>query len=522
MPSIIIKEIDETSAGLSVGTDVVYVIGMATSKTINDCKDVPTLFESLETFRECIGNTPYTWAVDQDVAGPSFSSITPSVENAVDVDATNANVIKFISKFNSTCLNLNNLIYPSETPVEIVYTYTVGDTSQYWQDDKGGPVIYDLSTYGIVLDGGYTASNGDTITLEISYSVADAWSENSYVTPIVSAGTYDLGYVYAAEVLGGGLPVVYYAYSETDTLSGLYQAMDKALDIVADKGEFSPKYITSGGYPVLGYKSNVIASKMIEVAVGRGDAVALIDHTNNRERALTGDTSVYAETKEFIGDTVNGQFGALFTPWATYATTSLEASNTNIQMPGSFAYCTSLAQSVKTNANWLAIAGVARGLVSNIIPGSLNTKELLTNTIADSYQKDTDVSINAITNIRPYGLTIWGNRTLKKNTVDEGTSATSFLNLRNLVNDVKKIAYTAAKSLMFEQNTDILWINFKSKLTPTLDRMTSGQGLSGYKIIKETTSDRTKVKAKIILYPVYAVEKFEITVIIRNEDIEVA
>ena len=68
-------------------------------------------------------------------------------------------------------------------------------------------------------------------------------------------------------------------------------------------------------------------------------------------------------------------------------------------MPGSFAYCTSLAQSVKTNANWLAVAGVARGLVSNIIPGSLNTKELLTNTIADSYQKDTDVSINAITNI---------------------------------------------------------------------------------------------------------------------------
>ena len=90
-----------------------------------------------------------------------------------------------------------------------------------------------------------------------------------------------------------------------------------------------------------------------------------------------------------------------------------------------------------------------------------------------------------------------------------------------MVSDVKKIAYTAAKSLIFEQNTDVLWINFKAKVTPLLDKLLSGSGISNYKIIKEPTTNKTKIKAKIILYPVYAVEQFEIDIILRDEDVEI-
>ena len=87
--------------------------------------------------------------------------------------------------------------------------------------------------------------------------------------------------------------------------------------------------------------------------------------------------------------------------------------------------------------------------------------------------------------------------------------------------DVKKVCYTAAKTLMFEQNSEMLWTQFKSKIMPTLDRMTTGHGLSGYKIVRLPSNDKTKLKAQIILYPVYAVEKFDITIVMTNEDLAV-
>jgi hypothetical protein len=96
-----------------------------------------------------------------------------------------------------------------------------------------------------------------------------------------------------------------------------------------------------------------------------------------------------------------------------------------------------------------------------------------------------------------------------------------------LICDIKKVAYTAAKSLLFEQNTEILWNKFKTQLTPTLDKMVHGYGLSSYKIIKATTKyDGTplakgEIAAVIRIVPVYAVEDFEITVVMTDEGVEV-
>lgn len=264
-----------------------------------------------------------------------------------------------------------------------------------------------------------------------------------------------------------------------------------------------------------------LSQKMISVAQERGDSVAFIDHTNNPARELIGGNSVY-EVLKTVGEGTgftDGEFGALFTPWASYTTVkeAIEVPAMQI-MPASFGYLLSLGKSLRNNPNWLAIAGVARGLVPYI--QSLNTVQRLSNTIADAYQPRDNVAINPITNIKPYGLTIWGNRTLKKNVGN--ITATAMLNIRNLISDVKKVTYTTAKSLMFEQNSDVLWVNFKAGITPLLDQMLSGQGLSGYKVIRGVTTEKAKVVANIKLYPLYAVESFEITVVISDEEVSVS
>ena len=320
----------------------------------------------------------------------------------------------------------------------------------------------------------------------------------------------------------------------TDSPSYMYSTLPSVFSTgnvegIIDRGNYSVKYITSGGYPVFEYDNNNLANAMMNFAENRGDCVAIIDHTKYPTRMLdpNQDASVYKAIQSAAF--TNGDFGTMFTPWATYSRTTTDSSDeegykseTSFDAPASFAYLTSLADSIKTNANWLAVAGAARGKVLNLSTGGMLT--LIPNGVADAMQpRSNATAVNAITNISPYGHTIWGNRTLKKN--EHNLVATSFLNIRNLVSDVKKTCYRTARGLTFEQDTDVLWINFKSEISKLLDRMKSGYGISGYKIIRDNTHEKAPEKAtlcaKVILYPTYAVEDFYITIVLKDDEVTV-
>ena len=58
-------------------------------------------------------------------------------------------------------------------------------------------------------------------------------------------------------------------------------------------------------------------------------------------------------------------------------------------------------------------------------------------------------------------------------------------------------------------------------ITPLLDNMVSGYGLSGYKIIKNASNDKTRLSAIVKLYPIYAVESFEITIVLSDQEITI-
>ena len=344
----------------------------------------------------------------------------------------------------------------------------------------------------------------------------DAKTENDEVYVAVPSKDYT-GDIYTKST-GVQLDKVY------ESLSSIYDFDPNHPEGLSDKGNYNIKYITSGGYPVYEYDSGVIVSKMLAFAANRGDCYALIDHTDNlgRESNITKDGSLFKSLDEEI---TNGEYGAMFTPWALYTrvTTDKKEDNTvdktvpsTVRMPASYAYLQSLAYSLKTNAPWLAVAGAARGSVRYLADGGMTT--VISNGVADAMQPRQGISINAITNIKPYGQTIWGNRTLKWN--KKNLVATSFLNIRNLVCDVKKIAYSTARALTFEQDNEVLWINFKSRIAPTLDRMLSGYGISGYKIVRNTEHEKAREKAtvcaRIILYPTYAVEDFYIDIVLRD------
>lgn len=326
-------------------------------------------------------------------------------------------------------------------------------------------------------------------------------------------------------------------YETTDEfkVTDIYKAFMNSCEVensklytLMDKGEYQIKFLTLGAYPSFEFGLDTtgtgsietynIFDNLIETAAKRGDCIALVDHTNNSTRTLqTTAGSVYANLSAYVknsltitrkgGDSEDGYtYGAMFTPYAIYKLST--QNNTQHTLPASFGYLSAFAASTQVNPNWYAVAGVSRGIPSGLIGLSQN----ITNTIADLYQPRNNVAINCITNIKPYGYTIWGNRTLKNNSADGDLKALSFLNIRVLTCDLKKTLYQACKRYTFENNTDITWLNFKSQIEPALAKMLSGNGIASYQIIKVATTKKATIEAIIRLVPIEPVEDWFITI----------
>lgn len=335
------------------------------------------------------------------------------------------------------------------------------------------------------------------------------------------ANNFERSQLYALSILQTGLPVLFDLVGgvgvETNStaagyLEGMESHISSNLDKLKDRNNYDIKFLTSGGY-----YSATFGGTLISIAATRGDCTAIIDHS---EKTVALDMET--DSGE-IPNSADGKYGAMFTPWCTFQFPKWDSKkNTPLtSMPGSLAYLLAFASSVNVNnANWLAAAGASRGGVPYLEAPLV----VLSEDDVAKYQRtntnNTGVSINPITNINPYGVIVWGNRTLNPNA--SGLIASSFLNIRQLCNDIKKTLYIACKSITFEQNSDLLWVKFKSMITPLLDQMQTGDGISGYQISKKKSTKKATLTAVIRIYPIEAVEDFDITLELADEDTTVS
>lgn len=553
--------------GSAASSDIVYIPGLATTGPIG----VPTLCQTYDEFTSTFGSEPYKFVeadidgfakadrccvhkgdldrgyvmaaellnaglqvmferVDQDVASDAQPIVAVATTDEVDRMTALENGVyqyttcrekeseKFAFKF---LLRASNLAQEGGVVTD---TVSVGVRMVESLENVAvtlGAITFTKTT-GVTVDGnkinlaGVHAHTLDYLVFTAEVNVAVTTPEEGKVVKFAVVGV---------EGENAEAPVV-----ETSKLNYLYEQFATLFDKLEDKGQYSVKYITSGGYPTYFVGEETLALSMMNVAALRGDAIAIIDHEYDISRPLTykDPKSIYYSVNKTFKSQEDATYAAMFTPYGQY---SLIRVGGKTIMPASFGYLKSLATAIKTSPNWLAMAGVSRGQVPGYTP--IDGDPIITNVIAENYQpKQADgegintIGINAITNIRPYGQCIWGNRTLAM-TPSLGGEPKNFLNTRNMISDIKKLAYTTAKELMFEQNSDTLWLKFKSGVSPLLEQLRSGNGISDYKLIKGTTHydgtqlARNELAAVIRIYPMYAVEYFEITVVVTDEDVAV-
>lgn len=579
MPTITIREEDLTSAGVdNVSTNAVYIPGYAVTGPIN----TPTLCETLEDFQVIFGTTPYIFKNDQPWDGLDFANnAVPTGTNVLFAEAGDyeKSYIMASELLRQGLPVYYERVFSGDIDKWIASTTIAGDGDTTKDDDEtvtnlivikaaspgavGADIKVAISSIEVVM----STAEAESATSGKAYEVTVSRDANSSIgtpaiSPVVTKFTFDpnvadryssITYYRDLKIDNSGLVTFTFngatdnssisnmdvrnlAFSssgseEEFTVSGMYTFLKtngkdgitqelQGFDRLADRGEYVLKYITSGAYPIFEYNNNNVTSTMLTVAADRGDAIALIDHTPKNDRYLSAnnESSVVSVMRDWCGTTRPNDlgesvypYGAMYTPWALYDNSVIDD---YVELPASFAYLISLAVSVQTNPNWYAVAGVTRGSVPNIISLSQN----ITNAIADSYASRDEVSINPITNIRPYGLVIWGNRTLKNNALAGGLTATSFMNVRQLICDLKRQIFVTAKRLTYEQNNDVLWINFKAGITPLLEQMLNGNGITGYQLIKQPTTERATLKARVVIQVIEAVEDFDITVSLTDTE----
>ena len=569
---IIIQEVNETTPrGSGTSSDVAYVPGLAVEEATS--KNVPVLCSTISEFESYFGKEPYVMT-DEDIrtqidhtyqVGDYDKSYLYAKElinagmSVIYENITSTTELKNIAIINNIPnASGKNLVDNKDNTFTYRVTTRPAQSERYDFKFKltGKPaygavtVLFDLpEVEGVtIVPSDIVHDHTDDDIFEIDQETRTiSWSgieqtDLDYTTfsfyVDISCVLDKANYTFGVNVVNGR-NVKPSGVAAGSKIEYLYNQLNERLNNIEDKNEYSVKYITSGGYPTFieltqddGSKAYSLADAMIDCAMQRGDAVAIIDPIDDPEDPLryNDENSVYYKANVWFGTGANNSFGAMFIPCGTYTCVTVTDINKMSQlMPPSFGYLMCVATAIKTSPNWLAMAGVTRGIVPNL--KALHTNSILSNVIAEDYQpkygKDNNkVSINAITNVKPYGLAIWGNRTLEP-VAEKGTTALNFLNTRNMVSDIKKLAYSTAKSLMFEQDSDTLWLNFKSGVSPLLDQLKSGHGISNYKIIKGTTKyngqplTRGEMAAVIKIYPLYAIEYFEITVVIADEDVSV-
>lgn len=345
---------------------------------------------------------------------------------------------------------------------------------------------------------------------------------NNFGTPKTNSTTKAL--VMAKSLIKQGLEVIFVGFTAAPDASALTWSK-----WIGDRNSNDLRFACTGDFQG---KNDV---ELIKACASRGGCIAILDcketyaatETDTIASLIQKDiativTSLGFENQEEI-DAVTS-FATAFAPWGKFDSTTVGSAYKDSYFPGSFAYLMAFANSTIANKNpdGFATAGNARGVIPGYVEPKYKFDEVDINVLQRKTDTSTDlndiegVAVNPICYIRTLDNVVWGNRTLKPNTSTEEIKSKltwgSFLNIAHIVCDITDKAWLASKKYTFEQNNDVLWVNFKSEITPLLDKLQSGSQILASRMIKLKSEGRGRLEAQIEITPIEAVEDFKINV----------
>lgn len=172
----------------------------------------------------------------------------------------------------------------------------------------------------------------------------------------------------------------------------------------------------------------------------------------------------------------DSSYGAIYWPWVRISDAYTKK---DIWLPPSGYVIAQYAYNDEVGHPWNAPAGLDRGIMSKPIGLELNP----TKGERDAVYGNRNI-VNPIANFLSNGITIWGQKTMQRK-----PTALDRVNVRRLMNYLKKTIGISTRYFVFEQNIEATWERWRTMVEPVLSNIKTLGGLYDYKVEVEPTAD---------------------------------
>jgi len=258
-----------------------------------------------------------------------------------------------------------------------------------------------------------------------------------------------------------------------------------SISLLNNKDEFKFNIITTPG--VTAPSGNSVITSLTNLAVNRGDCIAIVDMSNLGDNVATVISNATA---------IDSSYAATYYPWVQISapnTGKLTWVPSSTIMPSVYAY------NDRVGAPWFAPAGFTRGGLSVI-----QAERKLAPTDRDTLYAG---KVNSLATFPGQGVVAYGQKTLQKK-----ASALDRINVRRLLIETKSFIGQIANGLVFEQNTTSTRNRFLRQVNPYLESIQQRQGLYSYKVVMDESNntadviDRNQLLGQIWLQPTKTAE----------------
>lgn len=293
-------------------------------------------------------------------------------------------------------------------------------------------------------------------------------ADERYVDIVVKSGSNNIEVTYNAGSVGEDediSAVEYIIMGGTDSIEN----PDK-FDIIAGLEKFAnPEVIDINLLAAPGWYDEEIVKAGIKVCTDRGDSLFITGTPFGLTAQQANDWA--NGTGEFAADhaAYDSSYGALYWPWLQV---SDSYTRQNIWLPPEGPVLAQIAYNDRVGQPWFAPAGLNRGLMSR----PLAVEYSATKGERDTIYGNRNI-VNPIINYMGSGIVIWGQKTMQRK-----ATALDRVNVRRLMNYIKKIISASTSYYVFEPNDSYSWNKWVDMVEPKLENIKNLRGLYEYKV----------------------------------------
>lgn len=225
-----------------------------------------------------------------------------------------------------------------------------------------------------------------------------------------------------------------------------------------------------------GWSEAKVISKGISVAEGRQDCLFLIDPPFGLTAQQVNDwANCQGDYKQPDATAYDSSYAAIYWPWVQIYDTY---SSSYLWLPPSGYVASQIAYSDSVAEPWFAPAGINRGKLTTPVGIEYSP----TKGERDLLYGNRNV-VNSLINYKGSGLVIWGQKTTQRK-----PSALDRVNVRRLVNYLKKVITASTAYYVFEPNDEYCWQKWVDMVEPKLSAVKAKRGVYEFKIIMDSTT----------------------------------